>query len=135
MLQDRVQQVGSLVESCRSALSMVHKALFPLDRQPQGLSALLSRFRNGEAAQGFIRSQLVSGAQYALALVRRRHPYLVLTGIERVPARPDGEPTSLEAYYRDVEGVAVTLVDKLECDTDLQLEHVTLQAPKSEPAV
>ena len=97
MLQDRVQQVGSLVESCKSALSMVHKALFPLDRQLRGLSALLSRFRNGEAAQGFICSQLVSGAQYALALVRRRHPYLVLTGIERVPARLDGEPTSLEA--------------------------------------
>ena len=114
---------------------MVHKALFPLDRQPRGLSALLSRFCNGEAAQGFIRPQLVSGAQYALALVRRRHPYLVLTGIERVPARPDGEPTSLEAHYQDVEDATVTLVDKLERDTDLQLEHVSLRAPKSELAV
>ena len=50
---------------------MVHKALFPLDEQPRGLGALLARFRNGEAAHGFVCAQLVSGAIYALAFVRR----------------------------------------------------------------
>ena len=56
LLQDRVQQVVSFIGSCKSALSLVHKALFPLDEQPQGLGALLVRFRNGEAAQGFVRT-------------------------------------------------------------------------------
>ena len=50
VLQDRVQQVVSFVGSCRSALLLVHKALFLLDEQPQRLGALMVRFRNGEAA-------------------------------------------------------------------------------------
>ena len=66
-----MQQVDSFIGSCKSALSLVHKALFPLDEQPRGLGAFLARFRNGEATQRFIRAQLVSGAIYALAFVRR----------------------------------------------------------------
>ena len=133
VLQDRVQQVVSFVGSCRSALSLVHKARFPLDEQPQGLGALMARFRNGEAAREFVRAQLVSGATNALAFVRRRHPYMCLTGIEEIPPRPDGEPTPMEAHYPAVEGVAVNLIGKLEHDTELQLDHVALQVPKTEP--
>ena len=117
----------------KSAFSLVHKALFPLDAQPRGLGALLARFRNGEAAQGFVRAQLVSGAIYALAFVRRQHPYMCLTGIDEVPPRPDGAPTPMEHHYRAVEGMAIGLIDKLEYDTELQLDHVTLQVPKAEP--
>ena len=47
LLQDRVQQVVSFIGSCRSTLSLVHKALFPLDEQPRGLGALLVRLRKG----------------------------------------------------------------------------------------
>ena len=112
----------------------MHKALFPLDEQPQGLAALMARFRNGEAARGFVRAQLVSGATYALAFVRRRHPYMCLTGIEEIPPRPDIDRTPMEAHYRAVEGVAVNLIGKLERDTELHLDHVALQVPKVEPA-
>ena len=80
VLQDRISQVTSFAGACRSALALVYKALFPLDPQPQGLGALMTRFRNGKAAQSFIRTQLVSGATYALAFVHRRHPYLNLRG-------------------------------------------------------
>ena len=111
----------------------MHKALFPLDEQPQGLGALLARFRNGEAAHGFVRAQLVSGAIYALAFVRRRHPYLCMTGMGEFPPQPDGAPTPMEHHYRAVEGAAIELIDKLEHDTELQLDHVTLQVPKAEP--
>ena len=133
LLQDRVQQVVSFIGSCKSTLLLVYKALFPLDEQPRGLGALLARFRNGEAAQGFVRAQLVSGAIYALAFVRRQHPYMCLTGIDEVPPQPDGAATPMEHHYRAVEGVAIGLIDKLEHDTELQLEHVTLQVPKAEP--
>ena len=76
-------------------------------------------------------AQLVSGAIYALAFVRRRHPYMCLTGIEELPPRSDGEPTPMEHHYRAVEGVAIGLIDKLEHDTELQLDHVTSQVPKT----
>ena len=103
-----------------------------MDDQPRGLGALLARFRNGEAALGFVRTRLISGAIYALAFVRRRHPYLCFTGIGDVPPQPDGTPTSMEHHYRAVEDVAIDLVDKLEHDTELQLQHVTLQVSKAE---
>ena len=107
--------------------------MFPLDLQPQGLGALMVRFRNGKAAQGFIRAQLVSGATYALAFVRRRHPYLVLRGIEEVPDREDGEPTPMDTHYHAVEDVAVRLIRKLERDTEIYSDSVALQVPKDEP--
>lgn len=133
LLQDRVSQVTSFAGACRSALALVYKSLFPMDPQPQGLSALMARFRNGEAAQEFIRSQLVSGAVYALAFVRRRHPYLVLTGIEDVPLREDGQPTPMDHHYRAVEDVAIRLIGKLEHDTEVSADYDMLRVPKGEP--
>ena len=94
----------------------------------------MARVQNGEAAWGFVHAQLVNGVMYALAFVRRHHPYMCLTGIEEIPSRPDGEPTPMEAHYRAVEGVAVNLIGKLERDTELHLDHVALQVPKAEPA-
>ena len=133
VLQDRISQVTSFAGACRSALALVYKALFPLDPQPQGLGALMARFRNGKAAQSFIRTQLVSGATYALAFVHRRHPYLVLRGIEEVPDREDGEPTPMDTHYRAVEDVAVKLIRKLERDTEIYSDYVAPRVPKDEP--
>jgi hypothetical protein len=41
LLQDRIAQAGVLAETSRSALALVQKAMFPLNNQPEGLSALL----------------------------------------------------------------------------------------------
>jgi hypothetical protein len=49
VLQDRVTQVSALAESSRAALAVVYQVMFPLNDQPEGLSALLSRFEDGEA--------------------------------------------------------------------------------------
>ena len=123
----------SFTGACLSALALVYKALFPLDPQPQGLGALMARFRNGQAAQSFIRTQLVSGATYALAFVHRRHPYLVLRGIEEIPNWEDGEPTPMDTHYRAVEDVAVKLIRKLERDTEMHSDYVEPRVPKDDP--
>jgi hypothetical protein len=49
VLLDRVTQASTLAESSRAALVIVHQVMFPLNDQPEGLSALLSRFEDGEA--------------------------------------------------------------------------------------
>jgi hypothetical protein len=54
LLQDRISQDGVLAETCRSALAVVHKVMFPLNDQPDGLPALLERFENGEAIYRFV---------------------------------------------------------------------------------
>ena len=60
---------GKQLESCRLALFRVHETLFPLNEQPQGLVALLKKFRKGKAIKKFVREQLISGANVALAFV------------------------------------------------------------------
>jgi hypothetical protein len=54
ILQDRITQAGVLAETSRSAVALVHEAMFPLNNQPEGLPALLDRFENGDAVYSFI---------------------------------------------------------------------------------
>lgn len=74
-LQDRVQQVVAFLEFCKSALSLVNKALFPLNKQPQSLAALMTKFRGGQAMEEFVREQLIGGATFALAIVHVHHSF------------------------------------------------------------
>jgi hypothetical protein len=74
ILQDRVSQAGELAETSRATLALVHQAMFPLNDQPDGLSALLGRFENSEAIYCFIREHLRCGALVALSYVRARYP-------------------------------------------------------------
>jgi hypothetical protein len=37
ILQDRIAEAGVLAETSRSALALVHEAMFPLNNQPEGL--------------------------------------------------------------------------------------------------
>jgi hypothetical protein len=54
LLQDRISQDGVLAKMCRSALAVVHKVMFPLNDQPDGLPVLLERFEHGEAIYRFV---------------------------------------------------------------------------------
>jgi hypothetical protein len=54
ILQDRIAQAGVLAKMSRSALALVHEAIFPLNKQSEGLSALLDRLENGDAVYSFI---------------------------------------------------------------------------------
>jgi hypothetical protein len=58
VLQDRVTQASILAESSHVALAVVHQVMFPLNDQPEGLSALFSRFEDGEAIYRFVRKHL-----------------------------------------------------------------------------
>lgn len=77
-LQDHASQVKSFVESCRTAMTLIYSAMFPLNEQPRGFEALMRKFRHGEAMKGFVRAQLVAGAEAALAFVHVHHPSLSL---------------------------------------------------------
>jgi hypothetical protein len=54
LLQDRIAQAGVLAETSRSALALVHEAMFPLNNQPEGLPTLLNRFENGNTVYSFV---------------------------------------------------------------------------------
>ena len=93
VLLDRVWRGGLLLESCRATLARVHRALFPHNEQPQGIPALLTRFREGKAIKEFLHAQLVAGVNVAFAYVRLHRLNL---NLERIV---DGLPG--EDHYAD----------------------------------
>jgi hypothetical protein len=54
ILRDRIAQARVLAETSRSALALVHEAMFLLNKQPEGLPALLDRFENGDVVYSFV---------------------------------------------------------------------------------
>jgi hypothetical protein len=96
--------------------------MFPLNEAPQGLAALMQKFRRGEAIKGFIREQLVAGATVALACVRVHHPHIDLEVIGRgLPPQPDGEKTPMIPHYDAASGPAANIIRLVESETDEML--------------
>ena len=123
-LQDRVGQVESVVESCRSCLGRVFATLFPLNPVPHGLADLMMRFRQGEAIEGFVREQVEAGARFAFALVLIHHPHLDLGDISRgPPAGFDWKNTNLDPFYAAANGPARNVVVLLERETAATLRQ------------
>jgi hypothetical protein len=56
LLQDRVAQVGDFFDSCQAVLALIHKVMFPLNDQYEGLHALMTRFKNGTPSIGLFDS-------------------------------------------------------------------------------
>ena len=66
---DRTWRAALLLEGCRRTLLQINKVYFPHNEQPSGLVALLERFREGKALKEVVHTQLVGGANMALAYV------------------------------------------------------------------
>ena len=116
-LQDRVGQVEEFVECCRSALAVVHSALFPLDEAPQGLYHLMRKFRRGEAIFDFVREQLIGGAKVALAFVRVHHPRIDLEVVgSGLPPPPGGGRVQMVPHYEAALRPAMNIVRLVEAE-------------------
>ena len=127
-LLDRAWRTAIRLETCRLALFRVHEALFPLNEQPQGLVALLKKFRKGKAIKKFVREQLISGANVALAFVRSHLPHLDLKRIAMGPAPlPGGGPVPMEEHYQETRVDALVLIHRVLKEKEKWTE------PKEEP--
>ena len=82
-----------------------------MNEQPQSLAALLKKFRKGKAIKKFVREQLISGANVALAFVRSHLPHLDLKKIAMGPAPvPGGGPVQMEEHYQETRVDALVLI-------------------------
>ena len=127
-LLDQAWRTAIRLETCRLALFRVHEALFPLNEQPQGLVALLKKFRKGKAIKKFVREQLISGANVALAFVRSHLPHLDLKRIAMGPAPiPGGGPVPMEEHYQETRVDALVLIHRVLKEEEKWTE------PKEEP--
>ena len=117
-----------VLESCRLALSRIHQALFPLNEQPEGLSALLEKFCKGKAINKFVREQLIGGANVALAFVRTHYPNIDLKRIAQGPASvPGSGPVPMQEHYQETRTDALVLIHRV------LTEEEKWSVPKDEP--
>jgi hypothetical protein len=72
--------------------------MFPLNDQPDGLLALLTRFENGEAIHCFVRQHLRCGALVALSFMRVHYPEVDMELVKKLPPTPSGR-TDMIAHY------------------------------------
>ena len=115
LLQDRIRQVEDLVERCRAALASLYDSMFLLNPLPVGLTALLEKFQYWKDIKGFVRAQLVAGAEVALALVRSHHPNVDFETVSDGPPRgPSRTRTAMQGHYDAVGGPARKIADLLE---------------------
>jgi hypothetical protein len=120
LLQDRVAQAGKFLESCRAALALVYKVIFPLNRQPQSLGDLMRRFENGTAVYGFLKRCLFCGAQVALSFIRVRYPAVDMRVVGTLPATPSGV-TLLTPHYEACRDAAKLITKAIITERDREM--------------
>jgi hypothetical protein len=69
-----------------------------LNDQPDGLPALLGRFKNGDAIYRFVREHLRCGALVALSFMRARYPEVDMELVKMLPPTPSGR-VDMESLY------------------------------------
>jgi hypothetical protein len=118
-LQDRASQVGRVIGSCKSALANIYQAMFPLNKQPDGLFSLLKKLCDFLRTKVLVRRQLVGGAKVALAVAKAHYPDVDLGRIgQGTPPAADGGAVDLRPYYSAAADPAVKLMHLGEEETD-----------------
>jgi hypothetical protein len=117
ILQDRIAQAGVLAETSRSALVLVHEAMFPLNNQPEGLPALLDRFENGDVVYSFVQEHLHCGALVALSFVRIHYPEINLELLKALPPTPSGR-VDMDPHYAACKDTADCIARQIITESD-----------------
>ena len=122
---DRTWRAALLLEGCRKTLLQINKVYFPHNEQPNGLAALLERFREGKALKEIVHAQLVAGANVALAYVRMHRPHLPLNKVlDGLPGADDYADTLAAArqMIQHVQNFSAQLVGPLDVPKDEPVE-------------
>jgi hypothetical protein len=119
ILQDRIAQAGILAETNCSALTLVHEAMFPLNKQPEGLPVLLDRFENGDAVYSFVREHLRCGALVALSFMRVHYPEIDLELLKMLPPTPSGR-VDMDPHYVACKDTADCIARQIITESDRQ---------------
>jgi hypothetical protein len=119
LLRDRIAQAGIMAEMSRGALALVYEAMFPLNKQPEGLPALLEQFENRSAVYSFVREHLRSEAVVALAFMHAHYPEIDLELLKTPPPSPIGR-FNMEPHYAACRGTADCIARQIITESDRQ---------------
>jgi hypothetical protein len=93
--------------------------MFPLNDQPEGLPALLSRFKNGEAIYHFVREHLRCGALVALSFMWAHYPKVDMKLVKTLPPTPSG-CVEMAAHYSACKQAADCIAAQIISESDYQ---------------
>ncbi|KAK1606978.1 hypothetical protein QYE76_030651 [Lolium multiflorum] len=74
--QDRALQVRDYLDFCTRTLSLVYGTMFPRNKMPETLPALMDKFRDAPRIYGFVRAQLAAGARFSMIMIKICYPKL-----------------------------------------------------------
>jgi hypothetical protein len=76
LLQDRTQHIGEAVYGCRKALTTMFSVMLPRNPFLENFGQLLENFKTSQRIHRLIELNLIAGANFAVAWVRKWHSKL-----------------------------------------------------------
>lgn len=120
-LRTRVGQVSGVIGSCHAALCNIFAALFPLNKQPEGIFALIKEFGSYSKAKKLVRHQLAAGAKFALAVAKTHYPRIDYSLIARGPKTgPNRQRIVMIEMYEAAAPAAAALVRQAEEESEAE---------------
>ena len=112
--QDRASQVRDFLDLCTKTLSLVYSTMFPRNRIPDTLSALMEKFRDAPRIHQFVRAQLEAGARFAMIMIQICYPKLDLTQIvTKCLAKQAKRRRNIDKIDNIVRPIAEEMMDEL----------------------
>ena len=107
---------------CHAALCNIYGALFPLNKQPEGIFDAVKRFNTFNKAKKLVRHQLIGGAKFALAVAKTHYPRMDYSLIARGPRKAPGrQRITMTGRYEAAGPAAFALVRQAEEETEDEL--------------
>jgi hypothetical protein len=112
--QDRALQVREFLDFCMKTLSLVYGTMFPRNKMPETLPALMEKFRDAPRIHGFVRAQLAAGARFAMIMIKICYPKLdVGQVVPKCLAKMAKRRKNFSKYDDVVTPVAKDMMDEL----------------------
>ncbi|KAK1663199.1 hypothetical protein QYE76_051358 [Lolium multiflorum] len=108
------QLVRDYLDFCTRTLSLVYGTMFPRNKMPETLPALMDKFRDAPRIHGFVRAQLAAGARFAMIMIKICYPKLDMGQIvPKCLAKMAKRRKNFSKYDDVVTPVAEDMMDEL----------------------
>ncbi|KAK1645282.1 hypothetical protein QYE76_063087 [Lolium multiflorum] len=107
-------KVRDYLDFCTRTLSLVYGTMFPRNKMPETLPALMDKFRDAPRIHGFVRAQLAAGARFAMIMIKICYPKLDVGQIvPKCLAKMSKRKRNFGKYDDIVTPVAEDMMDEL----------------------
>jgi hypothetical protein len=123
-LQDCAQHIEEVMEGCRRALTTMFSIMLPRNPFPANFHELLNIFKTSRRIHRLVELNMIAGANFALAWVRKWHPQLNFDNISQGLPPQRSRSTSMQAHMNaTIEPTRRIIARLLEADAQFFLEH------------